>query len=230
MLLASIFILLFSLAADAQTGPINIHYKSGRVVSTYYAYLFSGYDSYLKIHEKKGEKVSINLIDHVEGTDEKGNFRYIKPVNLGNWVWAERGFTSDRITIYHTDIVTGSMAATYKPKSCLYSKDGGSLQPLKLKYLKLDLADCPESLVHLKKAKNIAKAQAVVYVASYSLIIAGIVGFVNDASNDTSEDEPSSSGPSIPPALIIGAVGAYIPFFMNDAKREKCLDALKVYK
>jgi hypothetical protein len=230
MRLVTVLLFFLSSIANAQKGPINVYYKSGRVVSTYYAYLFSGYDSYLRIHEKKGEKVSINLIDHIEGTDEKGNYRYIKPVEWGGLVWAERGFTSDRIVIYHTDIVTGSMAATHKPKSCLYSKDGGPLQPLKLKYLNKDLADCPESVDHLKKAKRIAKAQVAVYAASYSLIAVGIVGFISNSSTDTTEDEPESTSVSIPPTILIGALGAYIPFFMNDAKREKCLDALKVYK
>lgn len=229
MRILSLAMLLFSFSTLAQTGPINIHLKSGRVISTQYAYLHSGYNSYLRIHEKKGEKIPINQIDHVEGTDEKGNYRYFKPVLRDTEVWAERSFTSSRIEIYHTDILTGTMTAEQRPKGSLYSKDGGSLQPLKLKNLKKDLGDCTASMEYLKKGKKISTTQTVIYVASYSLILAGIVSFANDAS-DVSPSDPETSGPSIPPTIIIGAVGAWIPFIMGNAKREKFLEALKAYE
>jgi hypothetical protein len=223
-------LLLISFAAMAQTGPINIHLNSGKIISTHYAYLYSGYNSYLRIHEKKGEKISIDQVDHIEGIDEAGNYRYFLPVVWGNEVWAERGFTSDRIVIYHTDIVTGKMASTHKPRSCLYSKDGGPLRQLKLKYLKKDLADCPASLEYLKKGKKVGIAQTAVYVASYSLIVGGIVGFIAETSDKELEDPESSSAASIPPAVLIGALGSAIPLLMNNAKREKYLDALKAYQ
>lgn len=226
----TIVLLLISCTATAQTGPIRVHLTSGIVISTHYAYLYSGYNSYLRVHEKKGEKISINQVDHIEGIDEKGNYRYFKPVQSGNKVWAERGYTSARIVIYHTDIVTGKMAVTYKPKSCLYSKDGGPLHPLKLKYLKKDLADCSDSQDHLRKGKNIATAQAAVYTASYALIVAGIVSFVNDSSVDEPGKSDMNSGPGIPPAIIVGAIGVWIPIFMDNVKRENYLDALKAYK
>jgi len=229
MRILSVALFLFSLVVSAQNGPINIHLKSGRVISTQYAYLYSGFNSYLRIHERKGERISIGQVHHVEGTDQKGNYRYFLPVFWGNEVWAERVFTSDRIEIYQTDILTGTMTATLRSKSNLYSKDGGSLQPLKLRNLKKDLADCPASMEYLKKGKKISTTQTVIYVTSYSLILAGIVSFANDASAANPGD-PETSGPSIPPTIIIGAVGAWIPFIMGNAKREKYLEALRAYE
>lgn len=220
--------LLIPFVAGAQDGPIKVYYKSRKVVSTAYVYLFSGYSSsYLRIHEKKGEKIDIGLIDHIEGTDESGNTRYFVPIETSNLstVWAERGFMSDRITIYHTDIVTGKMAASYKPKNCLYSKDGSNLKPLKLKYLKEDLADCPESLVHLRKGKRVVAVQAAVCVASYALVIAGSVQFITDASGR----EPGDGSPGVPPIVFLGAIGAWTPLIIGNLKRERYLDALKAY-
>jgi hypothetical protein len=217
-------------AVKAQNGSIDVHLTSGKIISTRYVYLYTSSDSYLRVHEKNGEKISIDLIDHVEGYDQAGNYRYFMPIDLQyNVIWGERGFMSDRITIYHTDIVTGTMSASHKPKRCLYSKDGGPLRRIKLKYLKTDLADCAASQEHLKKGKRIGGAQAGVYVASYSLIIAGMITLVNDSS-DKDNDPETRSGPSLPPTVLIGALGAWIPSIMSNAKRERYLDALKVYK
>lgn len=230
-LISFILLLFISFTALAQIGPINIHLTSGKIISTHYAYLYSGYSSYLRIHEKRGEKISIDQVDHIEGKDQYGKYRYFIPIRLGNAVWAERGYASDRIVIYHTDIVTGTMAANYKPKSCLYTKDGGQLQKLKLKYLKRDLADCPASLEHLRKGKNIGKAQAGVRVASISLLIAGFISMVNDSNVEApGSSTETNSSPDIPPSIIVGAVAAWIPILMENSKREKYLDALKAYQ
>jgi hypothetical protein len=225
-----VFSLLFiSLASAAQTGPIDIYLTSGKIISTHNLYLFSSYKSYLRVDNKKGEKIYIDLVDHIEGIDQEGNYRYFKPVSWGNTVWAERGFTSNRIVIYHTDIVTGTMVATHKPKSCLYSKDGGPLRQLKLKHLKKDMADCPASLGHLKKGKGIATGQTIISVVSYSLILAGTITWFADAADDELDD-PGSSSLDLPPTVLIGAIGAWVPIFMNGPKREKYLAALKAYR
>ncbi|HEY3403956.1 MAG TPA: hypothetical protein VGK59_11245 [Ohtaekwangia sp.] len=217
---------MISFSAAGQ-GEINIHLKSGRIIPTRYVYLYSGYHSYVKIHEKKGEKIPITLVDHVEGPDETGHYRYIIPVND---IWAERGFTSDRITIFHTDIVSGKMAAGYKPKSCLYSKDGGPLKSVKLRNLKEDIAECAASMEYIKKGKRIGGTQTLVRVVSYSLIIAGIIDTADNFSVANPDDPESDSGSGISPMVIIGAAGAWVPFFMENAKRQKYIEALKVYQ
>lgn len=221
------FLFLVSFSAAAQTDPINIHLKSGKIIATRYVYLYSGYDSHLRIHEKNGENISIGMVDHIEGFDENENYRYFKPIQWGNLVWAERGFTSDRIIIYHTDIVTGTMAVKYKPKNCLYSKDESPLRHLKLKYLKRDLADCPASLEYLGKGKKIGAAQVGISIVGYSLITAGMVTLINAPSNEDTEDH---SVPEIPPTILMGGIAVLIPVFMTNLKRQKYQDALKVYE
>jgi hypothetical protein len=56
-----------------------------------------------------------------------------------------------------------------------------------------------------------------------------MITLVNDSS-DKDNDPETRSGPSLPPTVLIGALGAWIPSIMSNAKRERYLDALKVYK
>ncbi len=85
---------LFPFTGTAQSGPINIHLTSGKIISTQYAYLYSssGFsEPYVRIHDKKGEKITIDRVDHIEGTDQHGKYRYFKPIGSGiHAIWGER--------------------------------------------------------------------------------------------------------------------------------------------
>ncbi|MCZ8214647.1 MAG: hypothetical protein O9262_00330 [Cyclobacteriaceae bacterium] len=183
----------------------------------------------MRIHERRGEKISIDRVHHIEGKDQKGNYRFFKPIepSFNRKVWAERSYTSARIVIYNTDIAPGAMYAGYKPKNCFYTKDNGPLLPLKLKTLKKDLGDSEASLEYLKKGKNIGKAQMGFRAASLALLIAGVVSFANDSSTD---NQNMDEGPSVPPAIIGGVVCAWIPVFMESGKKQRYVEALKAYK
>lgn len=91
------------------------------------------------------------------------------------------------------------------------------------------MADCPASLEHLKKGKGIATGQTIISVVSYSLILAGTITWFADAADDELDD-PGSSSLDLPPTVLIGAIGAWVPIFMNGPKREKYLAALKAYR
>lgn len=227
----TILMTLLTFKSFGQNGPINIHLNTNEIISTRYAYLYSSSQSYVRIDERKGQKIPINSVDHIEGFDEKGNYRFFLPVRITpqRLVWAERGFSSERIVIYHTDIVTGTMAANHKPKSCLYSKDNGPIKPLDLRDLRSDLGDCPASIEFLRKGKNIGIAQAGVRIVSYALILGGTIKFLSDASVQEPGD-PSKGGPDIPAGIIVGAVTAWIPVLMANEKNERYLEALKAYK
>jgi hypothetical protein len=180
----------------------------------------------VRLHDKKkGEKILINHVDHIEGTDQKGGYHYIKPVEIkGHEVWGDRGYTSDRIEIYYTDITIGTLTAAHKFKHCVYSKDGGPWQLLKLKNLKRDLADSPEALQVLKKGKGVAITQVGLYVTGYSLIIVGIADFIDEQSSKELGDPEKDSGVSIPPLVLVGAIISWTPFLINGVKRSKYVD------
>jgi hypothetical protein len=231
MRLLPLMLMLVSFASVAQ---INVHLTSGKVISTKYAYLYSAdafSDSYVRINDKKGEKILINRVDHIEGTDQKGGTHYIKPVDIkGNEVWGDRGYTSDRIEIYYTDIVIGTLAASHKYKHCVYSKDGGPWQLLKLKNLKRDLADSPEAMQVLRKGKAIAITQVGLYITGYSLVVGGIVNFIDEQSSKELGDPEKDAAVSIPPLVLAGAIVSWTPFLINGLKRAKYVDALEAYK
>ena len=169
-------------------------------------------------------------MDHVEGTDKYGRYRYFKPISPGGkLIWGERSYTSARIEIYHTDVVDGTMNSKLKYKAGYYSKDNGPLTSIKLKYLKRDLADSPESMIHVKKGKTLGAVQGVIYVAAYTLIIVGIVDVVDNAGNKPLPP-PGATSASIPAPIIAGAVLAWVPLAFSEPKHDHYINALRAYK
>jgi hypothetical protein len=223
-----IFVLI-PFAAYSQSGPINIHMRSGGIISTRYAFRNnnSGYlRPYVRINDRKGEKISIERIKHVEGTDQNGNYRYFKPIKIqGMLIWGERTFNSERIDIYYTNIVSETWSFSYKSRYFQYSKDDNSLKKMTYENLKVDLADNQQSVEHLKKGNTLKITQYLLYGVGSALVVTGIVNGIND----TGVDNPSNSGMKIPPAFIAGAVTLYIPWFINNPKQNHFVNALKNY-
>lgn len=220
----------FPILAFSQSGPITINLKTGEQLSTNYAYLHNNstfFRSYVRIDGKKGEKISIDRVAFIEGADKNGVYKYFKPIRLhGSEIWAERTFSSDRVDIYYTNIISGTWNASYRSKYFQYSKDGRPLKKLSYSNLKADLGDNAESMEHLKKGNILRITQFLFYGLGATLIGVGIAG---DFNNDELRD-PSDTSIRIPPALIAGAVSLYIPWFMNSPKQNRFIKALEKYQ
>lgn len=217
----------------AQHGPINIHLKSGEILSTRYAYLNSngGFSRpFVRMDEKKGKKVPIHAVTFIEGIDQKGEYKYFKPIQLqGRQTWGERTFNAERMTIYYTNVISGTWAASYKSRHFQYSKDDLPLKKLTFANLKADLADNVNSMQHLKKGNTLRITQLLLYGLGAALIASGISSDFKDVDTG-SPPGPRESSISIPPALIAGAVVLYIPWFINGPKQDHFTRALKSYK
>lgn len=225
---------LLPLFAYAQQGPIKIVLKNNEVVYTNYAHLnnngtFTG--PYVRIHHKRGEKVPIDIVDHVEGIDQRGTYKYFKPINFGyrGEVFAERTFTSKRIKIYYTNVVSGTWNATYSFRHFNYEKDGALLKKMTYANLKKDLSDCPTSTDFLKKANGYRIAQMALYGAGAALVIHGIA---TGLSGNDDELPPPGAAPriKIPATFVIGAISLMILRFLNNPKQGYFVDALKNYQ
>lgn len=230
--LISLLIISFTLSKIAfAQGPIKIQMTSGKEVFTNYAYLSNGYGfskGYVRIDGKKGEKISIESVDFIEGVDQDQKERYFEPIQYYGRVWAERSFNSDRIKIYYTDIRTGGWNYSYRSKYYLYKKGASTFKKLKMNNLKLDLADNQTSMEHLKKGKTIQWIQAALYVAGTAILVSSIA-------SEFSNNKPGQLGPpgetsGIPPGMIIGAITLNIPWFLNPAKQKHYVNALKAYE
>jgi hypothetical protein len=208
----------------AQEGPINIYLKTGNITSTNYAFLEnnSGFSiPYVRINNKKGEKISIDQVDHIEGTDQNGVYKYFKPIKLqGREIWGERTFRSDRVEIYYTNIISGTWTASYKSKYYQYSKDTQPLKKLTYRNLKIDFGNNNESMPHLKKANSLRVTQLLLYGLGATLITTGIANNLSDT-NDNG---------NIPVSIVAGAICLYIPWFINTPKQKHFINALKDYK
>lgn len=215
-----------SLLIAQNSKGIRIEYNSGESKYTNYAYLYSGsafQSSYVRIDDKKGPKINIQNIDHVEGVNLEGTYKYFAPIWVnGIPIWGERTFSSEHIDLYYTNIVSGTWNATYNYKHFQYRKDGGSLQKMKASNLLRDVGQNQQSMDHIRKGRGIATAQTLLYLLGSGLVIAGIIDGLNK--NDTED----SGG--VPPVFIGGAITLFVPWFLNSPKQKHYQNALKAYE
>ncbi len=208
-------------------GPIKVKLSSGDEIHTRYAYLSNGYSfdvPFVRIDGKKGRKIPISSISYVEGTDQDGTYRYFEPIYRFRKIWAERSYVSDRIKIYYTNIETGSWDFTYRSKYYVYKKDESAFKKLKMKNLKLDLADNVKSMDHLKKGKTLQWIQAALYVSGAAILVGSVVKeFSNNELTEPGEN------PGIPAGIIVGGISLNIPWFLNPVKQKHFTNALKAY-
>ena len=228
-----LLLLLFPLTTQAQQGPIRVFFKNGSAISTDYVYLYNyiGFsDSFLRIDHKKGEKVAIRQVDHIEGIDQYGRYKYFKPVRYyyGNQIFAERTFTSARIDIYYTDLEPNPWEASYSFRHFTYEKDGGPIKRMKYTNLKKDIRSCRASMSLLKKGNGYRISQMLLYGVGGALVTHGIVTGLSN--NDRELPPPGETRISIPPTFVAGAIGLLIPRFLNRAKQNYFVKALKAYQ
>ena len=230
-LLPLLFLVFTFIQTASAQGPIKIKMTSGKEVFTNYAFLSNGYGfskGYVRIDGKKGEKIAIESVDFIEGIDQDRKERYFEPIQYYSKIWAERSYNSERIKIYYTDIRTGGWNYSYRSKYYLYKKDASTFKKLKMQNLKLDLADNPASMDHLKKGKTIQWIQAALYVAGTAILVSSIASELGN--NEPGQVGPPGETPGIPPGLIIGAITLNIPWFLNPAKQKHYVNALKAYE
>ena len=213
----------------AQNGPINVHLKTGDILSTQYALLTNNSflsRPFVRIHDKKGEKITIDRVIHVEGTDQNGQYKFFKPIQLmGSEIWGERTFHSERVDIYYTDVVSFTGASYYKSKYFQYSKDSRPLKKLNYSNLKIDLADNAGSMQHVERGNKLRITQLLLYGLGAGLVVAGAADILNDDELDGTGDTSFS----VPPTLIVGAIALNIPWFINPAKDKHFVNALEEY-
>lgn len=109
-------------------------------------------EPFVRIDGAKGEKIPINRINFVDSPDQAGRYRYYKPVNFqGRKIFAERTFTSERISIFYTNIISGTLQATYSFSHYNYSKDNYPLKKASYTNLSHDLSDNTNPWIILKR-------------------------------------------------------------------------------
>lgn len=225
-----IFVFLFIPALTfAQSKGISVYFNSGEVITTDYVYISeTGLGGpFVKIGDRNAKRVSIRDIEHIEGKDQFGDYRYYKPIYVvGFTLWGERTYTSDRIEIFYTNVSNGGWNTNYKMAYYVYSKDGGPLKKMKYSFLKEDLSDNEASMEFVKKGNRLNITQAFLYVAGAAIIVAGIVQMDKNLEKSTRENTDLE----IPPVLIGGLITYYVPFFMQGAKQNAFYEALTTYK
>lgn len=220
---------LFPVLVFAQNRGIKIFLNSGDVISTNYAMIHeTGLGGpFVKIDEKNGKRFPIREVEHIEGIDQDGEFRYFMPVKVSGFtLWGERIIQSDRITVYYTNVRSGGWGTNYKMQYYVYSKDGGPVRKMKHSNLIEDLSDNPESLEHLKVGNALSITQGVLYIGGAALLAVGIKQMSDDLDKSVMDDTETH----IPPAFIVGLATYYVPFFMQGAKQDRFLRALESYK
>ena len=228
-----LLLVLFPLVTQAQQSPIQIFLRNGDVINTNYVYLYNyvGFsDSFLRIDHKKGEKVAIKQVGHIEGVDQKGLYKYFKPVRYyyGNQIFAERTFSSERIDIYYTDLKSNPWEASYSFRHFNYEKDGGAIKRMNYKNLKKDLRSCRASMSLLRKGNGYRITQMLLYSVGGALVTHGIITGLSN--NDGELPPPGETRISVPPTFVAGAIGLLIPRFLNRAKQNHFVKALKAYQ
>lgn len=228
------FLLLLSCLVHAQNrGGILIQTNRGDSLYTNYAMFSGGYYSesaYIRIDDKKGRKLTINEVNHVEGFDQKGDYRYIVPLRRPTssyTFWGERLEKTERATIYYTDFSSSSWSQTVRlrPSNLYYTFDKSSLTKLNYSNVKGDVSEFPSAQPHMKKSKALQITQAIMYTAGAGMIIYGIAKTFEPIPPDP-DGSPGIGGPNLHPTVFVGALFINVPFFMTSAKQKHLRKAL----
>ncbi|HZY82491.1 MAG TPA: hypothetical protein VFE50_23355 [Cyclobacteriaceae bacterium] len=227
------FVLVASVCYAQDDGPINIYLNSGKVISTRYVYIDQGggfMRAFVRINPNAKEKIMIDEVDYIEGPDNDGKLRHVRPIKFqGRSVWGERTFQSDRITMYFVGVTTWGVGFPSNTKYYQYTKDDGPLTKVTIANVQADVFDSPESMAFVKKSKVNVGLQAGFFAAGITLAIASAVKWAN-------EDVPTGPGAKqdtevkIPPMVFVGVALCVVPAFIRSGKQKNLVQALEVYK
>lgn len=225
-----IIVITFNLQSLAQNAPIKVVLKNDSIILTKYAYLtnartYRNPNPYVTINEKGGPKITIDRIDHVEGNDQTGKFRYFGVTTFqGLFIFAERIHDGERVDLYLNNVVTGGWNYRYSNKLLHYSKDGGEIKKARYSNLRKELKDSPEAMKKLHAGNAIKISQYLIYgLGAYVL-----VKTAKDESNKPLS--PPGTDEGIPSGFLVGAGILFVPWFINGLKLKQYENACKAYK
>lgn len=224
-----LLIILACTICKAQNGPIKVYLNSGKVISTRYIYVDQGGGlgrAFVRIDPSSKARITIDSVDHIEGTDNDGKSRYIRPMRWRlSTIWAERTFNSDRIAMYYVGIQSGGFGTvSMNWKYYQYSKDDGPLQKLTIANVDRDVKDDPKALEYVKKSRANSLVQGLLYTAGGALIIAA-------AAKDLAPDDgPAEDGSKVPVAAVVGIGCLILPLALKPSKQRNLVHALETYK
>lgn len=225
------FCLLIASMALSQ-GLIEVKLNSGISKYTSYVYFFSGNlinISTVSLGGKKGEKIRIDEVSYVKGADSEGIDRYIIPIRYNrSHIWAERFYTSEKIDIYYTSILSDSWNSVFKAKYFLYSKNGSSPKKLTASNLKRELSDNKESMKLIKRGQAFFGGQMVLYGIGATLI--GIDIYSELSSDVNPPPPPGQEDNSVSPTFIAGIGFLLSPWLLNGPRQNSYLEALTSYE
>jgi hypothetical protein len=217
-----IILFLCSLTSFGQHGSCTIHFRGESFLVTGYAYLDNGNLSPAFVAtDEHGTKINIKNVAFVEGRDRNGKPRYFKPIQSYNeMVWGERVYDAEGITIYYMKVGDAGMAAKYKARHHQYTKNGRGLRTLTLANLLQDVGDSRLAMSYITRGHNIGKLQAALWAVGGSIFLGS---FIYEVSFNP-EGEP------ITPTIWLGAGMVALPWFMQGARRNNYIKALKAYR
>lgn len=214
----------------AQAAPIKIVLKNDSVILTNYAYLTNSFTfktrkPHVIIDYKDGPRITIDRIDHVEGNDKTGKFRYFGVATFqGTQIFAERIHDGERVDLYLNNVITGGWDYHYSTKLLHYSKDGGEIKKARYPNLRKDLRDSPEAMKKLRGGNAIKISQYLIYGL-------GAFVLVKTAKDDLDKPQgPPGTDTGVPSGFIIGAGILFVPWIINGLKLKEYEKACKAYQ
>ena len=110
-----------------------------------------------------------------------------------------------------------------------YNKGYDDLKRANYKNLSFDLADNPESLIHLGKYKKVQNTQTGLYIAGGAAILVGIVTLVAKTDGVDYDNEPSPDVSANLAAIGVGAFSCFISYTLSFSKPGYLRKAVDTY-
>lgn len=183
------------------------------------------------------DTIKINPI-HVKFYQSKSGFYGRSDKMEVNPVFAVR-VIQNKINIFKIDTIYSSYrfypTATGMASSGLvinkqhfYNKGYSDLKKLNYRNLKVDLADNPESSLHLNKCKSVKRNTTILYSAGFALIIGGLGSLIAKTSNvPENTPEPNLKGNFA--AMGVGFACCWAGYFVSLSQPKHLINAVKSY-
>jgi len=110
-----------------------------------------------------------------------------------------------------------------------YNRGFGDLKKANYKNLSMELADNPESLIHLNKFKSVQSTQNVLYVVGGALVVGGLATLINKTKDVDYDTEPSPNVTSNIVTIGLGAGCFLVSYTMSFSKPEHLRKAVDAY-
>ncbi len=175
------------------------------------------------------EKIEVEKVQYYQ--DETGYYvwKYVNDfegeVKLKREISGEISAYSRITTQYMYNEYGGSYSST---RIDYFQKGYDSVEKIKFNNLRLALYGNDESIAKMNEVKVLRAINATAYVVGAGLIIGGIAhtSKLNEESGSPPYDDVSVK---ISPLLFVGAAAFTIPLFTAKPKREKMLEAIRIY-